>query len=183
MSARPRSTAGEGGRADQPRCRVDARPNALTRANVDALLAGADVVVDGSDNFATRLSCPTRTSPQIPLVSAAIGQFQARSAPFRGWEAGQPCYRCFVGDAFDADDCDNCAEVGVLGALAGIVGSWAAMEAIRVIVPFGEEQAGKLHIFDGLTPTMRTMRIPKDPSCKGCARLADRRKACPSRQG
>ena len=53
-----------------------------------------------------------------------------------------------------------------------MMGSWAAMEAIRVIVPFGEEQAGNLHIFDGLTPTMRTMRIPKDPDCKACGNVS-----------
>lgn len=141
----------------------------VTRDNVDALLAGADVVVDGSDNFATRLAVSDATVRlKIPLVSAAIGQFQGQIGTFFGWREGAPCYRCFVGDAHDADDCDSCSEVGVLGALCGIIGSWAAMEAIRVIVPFGEEQVGKLHIFDGLTPTMRTMRIPKDADCRAC---------------
>ncbi|TXC68335.1 molybdopterin-synthase adenylyltransferase MoeB [Sphingorhabdus soli] len=141
----------------------------VTRDNVDALLAGADVVVDGSDNFATRLVVSDATVRlEIPLVSAAIGQFQGQIGTFSGWREGAPCYRCFVGDAHDADDCDSCSEVGVLGALCGMMGSWAAMEAIRVIVPFGEDQTGKLHIFDGLTPMMRTMRIPKDADCRAC---------------
>ncbi len=141
----------------------------VTRENVDALLAGADVVVDGSDNFATRLVVSDATLRlRIPLVSAAIGQFHGQIGTFAGWEDGKPCYRCFVGDAHDADDCDSCSEVGVLGAMVGMMGSWAAMEAIRVLVPFGEDQAGKLHIFDGLTPTMRTMRIPKDADCRAC---------------
>jgi adenylyltransferase/sulfurtransferase len=111
------------------------------------------------------------TRARVPLVSAAIGQFQAQVGTFRGWEADKPCYRCFVGDAFDTEDCDTCSELGVLGAMAGIAGSQAAMEAIRQIVGFGDEAAGRVHIFDGLKPTMRAVRIPKDPDCAGCRGL------------
>ena len=145
---------------------VDAR---LAGDNVAELLAGVDLVLDGSDNFATRLVVSDHcTRTHIPLVSAAIGQFQAQIGTFRGWEADKPCYRCFVGDAFDADDCDSCSELGVLGAMVGIAGSWAAMEAIRQIAGFGADQAGKLHIFEGLAPSLRTIRIVKDPACSGC---------------
>src|SRR3954468_10839579 len=141
----------------------------VTATNVAGLLAGADLVLDGSDNFATRLIVSDRcTAARIPLVSAAIGQFQAQIGTFRGWEDGKPCYRCFVGDAFDAEDCDTCSELGVLGAMAGIAGSFAALEAIRAITSFGDDTAGKLHIFDGLAPAMRTIRIAKDPACSGC---------------
>jgi adenylyltransferase/sulfurtransferase len=141
----------------------------LTAANVPDLLAGAEVVLDGSDNFATRLVVSDYcTAARIPLVSAAIGQFQAQVGTWRGWEAGRPCYRCFVGDAFDAEDCDSCAELGVLGAMAGIAGSWAALEAIRQIVGFGDEAVGKVHVFDGLRPALRTLRIAKDPACRSC---------------
>jgi molybdopterin-synthase adenylyltransferase len=142
----------------------------LTRDNVAELLGGVDLVLDGSDNFATRLVVSDHcTAARLPLVSAAIGQFQAQVGTFRGWEADKPCYRCFVGDAFDAEDCDSCSELGVLGAMVGIAGSWAAMEAIRQIVGFGADQAGKLHIFDGLEPRLRTIRIVKDPACSACA--------------
>ncbi len=142
----------------------------LTADNVAELIGEVDLVLDGCDNFATRLAVSDHcTAARIPLVSAAIGRFQAQIGTFRGWEADRPCYRCFVGDAFDADDCDTCAELGVLGAMAGIAGSFAAMEAIRALVDFGDEAAGKLHIFDGLRPAMRTVRIAKDPACKGCA--------------
>lgn len=141
----------------------------LGAADAAALLAGADVVVDGSDNFATRLAVSdAATAARIPLVSAAIGQFQAQIGTFRGWEEGRPCYRCYVGDAFDAEDCDTCSELGVLGAMTGLAGSWAALEAIRALVPFGEDPAGKLHIFDGLAPKLRTIRIAKDPGCRAC---------------
>ncbi len=138
--------------------------------NVAQLLDGSGLVLDGSDNFATRLAVSDHcTRARIPLVSAAIGQFQAQIGTFRGWEPDKPCYRCFVGDAFDAEDCDSCSELGVLGAMAGIAGSWAAMEAIRAITGFGDDPAGKLHIFDGLKPGMRTLRIVKDPRCRGCS--------------
>jgi adenylyltransferase/sulfurtransferase len=141
----------------------------LTKGNVADLLAGANLILDGSDNFATRLVVSDHaTARRIPLVTAAIGQFQAQVGTFRGWEEARPCYRCFVGDAFDAEDCDSCSELGVLGAMAGIAGSFAALEAIRAIAGFGADAAGKLHIFEGLAPAMRTIRIVKDPACKGC---------------
>ncbi|HEV2079771.1 MAG TPA: HesA/MoeB/ThiF family protein [Allosphingosinicella sp.] len=141
----------------------------LDSGNVAELLAGSDLVIDGSDNFATRLIVSDHsTRARIPLVSAAIGQFQAQIGTFLGWEEGKPCYRCFVGDAFDAEDCDTCSELGVLGAMGGLAGSFAALEAIRHIAGFGDEAAGKLHIFDGLKPAMRTIRIVKDPACSGC---------------
>jgi adenylyltransferase/sulfurtransferase len=153
-----------------PDVRVDGRRERLAPANVAALLDGAHVVLDGSDNFATRLIVSDHaTAARIPLVSAAIGQFQAQVGTFCGWEAGAPCYRCFVGDAFDAEDCDTCSALGVLGAMAGIAGSFAALEAVRRLLGFGQDQTGRLHIFEGLVPAMRTIRIVKDPACKGCA--------------
>jgi molybdopterin/thiamine biosynthesis adenylyltransferase len=152
-----------------PDVRVDARRARLGPANVAALLEGADLILDGSDNFATRLIVSDHaTAVRTPLVSAAIGQFQAQIGTFRGWEDSAPCYRCFVGDAFDAEDCDTCSELGVLGAMAGIAGTFAALEAVRQIVGFGQNAVGKLHLFDGLAPAMRTIRIAKDPACSGC---------------
>lgn len=142
----------------------------LAPDNVAALIGATDLVLDGSDNFATRLAVSDHcTAARIPLVSVALGQFQGQLGTFRGWEADKPCYRCFVGDAFDAEDCDTCSEQGVLGAMAGLMGSWAAMEAVRVLTGFGPDPAGKLHVMDGLMPTLRTIRLPKDPGCRGCS--------------
>lgn len=150
--------------------RFVARPVRLTPANVAELLGGSDVVLDGCDNFATRLVVSDHcTQARIPLVSAAIGQFQGQVGTFRGWEADKPCYRCFVGDAFDAEDCDSCAELGVLGAMAGLVGSWAALEVIRAITRFGPDPAGVVHIIDGVSSAVRSIRIAKDLACRGCA--------------
>lgn len=152
-----------------PDVAVNAIRTRIGAGNAAELLESADVIIDGSDNFATRLVvADTAHNLRIPLVSAAIGQFHGQIGTFRGWEEGKPCYRCFVGDAHDADDCDSCSEVGVLGAMVGLMGSFAAMEAIRTLSGFGEDQAGKLHIFDGLMPGMRTIRLPKDPACSTC---------------
>ncbi len=152
-----------------PDCTIVTMRDRITRDNAATLLAGADVIVDGSDNFMTRLAVSdTATQLKIPLVSAAIGQFHGQIGTWRGWEDDKPCYRCFVGDAHDPDDCDSCSEVGVLGAMVGLMGSFAAMEAVRALWPFGDNAAGKLHIFDGLAPAMRTIKMPKDPGCSGC---------------
>jgi adenylyltransferase/sulfurtransferase len=145
----------------------------LTRDNAAELIGSVDLVLDGCDNFATRLAVSDHcTRARLPLISAALGQFQGQIGTFRGWEPGQPCYRCFVGDAFDADDCDTCSEQGVLGAMAGLIGSWAAMEAVRAITGFEPDTAGKVHVFDGIAPTLRTIRIPKDPACRSCGQPA-----------
>jgi molybdopterin/thiamine biosynthesis adenylyltransferase len=134
--------------------------------NAQSLLADHDLVIDGSDNFATRLAVNDAcVGLGIPLLSAAAVQFQGQVGLFRA----KPCYRCFVGDAFDADDCDNCAELGVLGALTGTVGSFAALLALNRIVGAGSNQVGQLHLFDGEKLEWRTIRIPPDPGCRTCS--------------
>lgn len=134
--------------------------------NVDAILSGHDLIIDGTDNFATRLIVSDASVRlAIPLISAAAQQFQGQVALFRG----RPCYRCFVGDAFDADDCDTCAELGVFGALTGTVGNFAALLAIRALVGIAPDAAGTLHLFDGLSLNWRQIRIAADPACKACA--------------
>jgi adenylyltransferase/sulfurtransferase len=133
--------------------------------NAKQLLSGQDLVIDGSDNFATRLAVSDAcVALAIPLISAAAVQFQGQVGLF----TAKPCYRCFVGDAFDADDCDNCAELGVLGALTGTVGSFAALLAINAIVGIGGEQACQLHLLDGEALAWRSIRIPADPGCRAC---------------
>ncbi len=156
-----------------PDVAVDVSAQRIGPDNAAGFVEGATVVLDGSDNFATRLAVSDAcTKARVPLVSAAIGQFQVQVGTWRGWEADKPCYRCFVGDAFDADDCDTCAELGVLGAMAGLAGTFAALEVVRAIAPFGPDPSGRLHLFNGLTPEMRSIRIVKDPSCRACGQPA-----------
>ncbi|WP_206520322.1 HesA/MoeB/ThiF family protein [Altererythrobacter sp. BO-6] len=149
----------------------------ITAENAGDLIADADLVLDGTDNFATRLAVSDAcVVAGIPLLSAAVGRFQGQVGAFAGHLPDQACYRCFVGDAFDAEDCDTCAEDGMLGAMAGWAGSFAAMQAVRVLLDgvstFGDPQWGKLHVLDGMAPGMRTLRIAKDPACKACGSTA-----------
>ena len=134
--------------------------------NAARLLEGHDLIIDGSDNFATRLAVSDAcVALGIPLLSAAAVQFQGQVALFRA----RPCYRCFVGDAFDAEDCDNCAELGVLGALPVAVGGFAALLALQTIVGLASDKAGSLHLFDGEKMAWRTISIPPDPACRTCS--------------
>ena len=147
----------------------------VTADNAASVIAGADLVLDGCDNFATRLAVSDAcVAACVPLLSAAVGRFQGQVGAFAGHLADQACYRCYVGDAFDADDCDTCAEDGMLGAMAGWAGTFAALQAIRVLLApvggMGDPQWGKLHLLDGLKPGMRTLSVAKDPGCKACSR-------------
>ncbi|WP_242097000.1 molybdopterin-synthase adenylyltransferase MoeB [Sphingomonas sp. CROZ-RG-20F-R02-07] len=137
-------------------------------ANAATLLAGVDVVLDGCDNFATRFAVADAAfAAHIPLVSAAVGQFEGQLGVYRGWEPVLPCYRCFVGETPERAE-TSCAEDGVLGPVTGILGSLAALEVMRAIAPFGDEAAGKLLLVDLLALRFRTLRLPKDPGCAGC---------------
>jgi molybdopterin/thiamine biosynthesis adenylyltransferase len=145
----------------------------VTPDNARELIRGASLVLDGCDNFATRLAVSDAcVAEAVPLVSGAVGRFQGQVAAFAGHLPGQSCYRCFVGDAFDAEDCDSCAEDGMLGAMAGWVGTFAALQTVRVLLEgvssLGDPQWGKLHLLDGLKPELRTLTISKDRECRGC---------------
>ncbi len=152
----------------------------LDADNAETLLRHSDVIIDGCDNFATRLIVnDTATKLRIPLVSAAVGQFEGQLSVFRGWEAGKPCYRCLVGnDPARAEA--SCAEQGVLGALTGVMGSLATLEAIRAIVSFGEDSAGKLLIADLMSLRFRTLTVPADPACAVCAAALEAAEQCPA---
>ncbi|MFC4294072.1 HesA/MoeB/ThiF family protein [Novosphingobium tardum] len=156
---------------------VDLIDRRIDPANAGSAIAGADLVLDGTDNFATRLAVSDAcVSEGVPLLSAAVGRFQGQVGAFAGHLPDQPCYRCFVGDAFDAEDCDSCADDGMLGAMAGIVGTLAALQATRVLLEgvsaLGDPQFGRLHLFEGLVPSLRAMSIAKDPACRACSTRA-----------
>ena len=145
----------------------------ITAQNAGELVAGADLVLDGTDNFATRLAVSDAcVRAGVPLLSAAVGRFQGQVGAFAGHLPAQSCYRCFVGDAFDAEDCDTCAEDGMLGAMAGWVATFAAMQAVRILLDgvsaFGRSDWSKVYLLDGLSPATRGFSIAKDPACSGC---------------
>ncbi|TMM47207.1 HesA/MoeB/ThiF family protein [Qipengyuania marisflavi] len=145
----------------------------IDAGNAGEMVTGANLVLDGTDNFATRLAISDAcVRAGTPLLSAAVGRFQGQVGAFAGHLPGHACYRCFVGDAFDAEDCDSCAEDGVLGAMVGWVGTFAALQAVRVLLSgvsaLGDPQWGRVHLLDGLSPAMRNFTIAKDPACAAC---------------
>lgn len=145
----------------------------IGQANAAALVAGADLVLDGTDTFATRLTVADAcVDGGVPLLSAAVGRFQGQIGAFRGHLAAESCYRCFVGDAFDAEDCDSCAEDGMLGAMAGWIGTFAALQAVKALLDGTGSLPGpgwgRVHLLDGLTPALRSFAIAKDPACRAC---------------
>lgn len=154
-----------------PHVRIETHDARLTADNGAALLAGADVIADGSDNFATRLIVSDQSvALRIPLVSAAVGSFDGQLGVFRGWEQDKPCYRCFVGaDPQMAER--SCADQGVLGALTGVMGTLQALEVIREITGFGPSRAGRLMFYDARAGRMRDIALPKDEKCPSCAAI------------
>lgn len=151
-----------------PDVEIAARRIRIDTENACEAIAGADVVLDGCDNFATRFAvADAALAARIPLVSAAVGEFEGQVGMFRGWEDDKPCYRCFTGADPERAGV-SCSEQGVLGALTGVIGSTAALEAMRAIIGFGEDSAGKILLVDTLALRFRTLRLPKDPACPAC---------------
>jgi len=139
----------------------------ISEENAAGLIAGYDLVCDGSDNFATRFAVHDACfRAKVPLVSAAILRFDGQLATWRGYEPDKPCYRCLFREIPPEEQ--TCAQDGVLGALAGVMGSLQATEAIKELLGIGETMAGRLLIYDGLAATFRTVRVRPDPGCPLC---------------
>jgi molybdopterin/thiamine biosynthesis adenylyltransferase len=142
---------------------IEAADERLTPDNARWLLDGCDVVIDGTDDFGTRLATNAAcVAGGLSLVSGALGRWSGQVGVF----AGRPCYRCLVAET--PPDAETCARVGVVGALAGVVGSMAALETIKLITGAGEALTGRLLIYDGLAGTARTVAVARDPTCRVC---------------
>lgn len=142
----------------------------LDDAVAETLLADANLILDGCDNFETRLAVNRASvARRIPLLSAAIGAFDGQVALYEGWRADRPCYACLVGSDPDREGI-NCAEAGVMGALAGMIGTMAALEAVRALTGWGQSLSGRLAIIDMLDRRWREVGIAKDPGCAICQR-------------
>jgi molybdopterin/thiamine biosynthesis adenylyltransferase len=127
----------------------------------------ADVVLDCSDNFATRFAVNTAcVKNRTPLVSGAAIRMEGQLAVFDSRKAGSPCYHCLYKEGEEADQ--TCSENGVLSPVVGIIGSLQALEALKLILSLGETLTGRLLAFDGLTLEWRTLKLQRDPACKTC---------------
>jgi len=160
--------AADAARRINPHVEAVAMAERLDAGNAEALLAGAGLILDGCDNFATRLAVnAAAVALHIPLLSAAIGAFEGQVALYEGWRADSPCYACLVGDDPDRPGI-NCAEQGVMGALAGMVGTMAALEAVRALTGWGRALTGRLTILDMLDRRWREVAVAKEPECPIC---------------
>ncbi|MBI3275919.1 MAG: molybdopterin-synthase adenylyltransferase MoeB [Methylocystis sp.] len=152
-----------------PLVKVEGRPFRLDGDNARSLIAGYDVVADGSDNFATRyLVSDACFFEKKPLVTAAVGGFDASLTTLRPFEndaAGQPnpTYRCLFPGPPPDSGAPACEEAGVLGALTGVVGAMMALEVVREIVGFGEGLVGRLLLIDARAMRFETVRYAYDP--------------------
>lgn len=167
-------SASDHARAINPDTHVNRHATRLTAANAMELIKNYDIVLDGSDNFATRfLVNDACFLAERPLVSAAVGQFDGQLAVFKAHErpAGArvyPCYRCIYPEAPPPGTVPSCTEAGILGALTGVMGTLQALEALKEIVGIGDTLAGRLTLYDGLGATFRTVKVKPDPECALC---------------
>jgi len=140
----------------------------LTLGNAEDIVAGYDLVCDGSDNFDTRyLVNVTCARLGIPLVAGAIGQWDGQLSLYDPARGG-PCYACIFPDRPAQGLAPSCAEAGVVGALPGVVGSLMAMEVIKHVCGAGETLRGRLLVYDALSAETRTLKLRRDAGCAVC---------------
>ena len=154
-----------------PRTRIEGLTERVTSNNIEDLLDGADVVIDGADNFPARyLLNDACVKLQKPLVYGAVHRFEGQVSVFdAGRQRGiAPCYRCLFPQPPPADAAPNCSEAGVLGVLPGVIGMLQATEALKLILGIGEPLVGRLLLFDALAMRFRKTRLAPDPECPVC---------------
>ena len=140
----------------------------LDEGRLAETIAGVDVVIDGTDNFAVRYAINKACFAQRkPLVSGAAIRMEGQVAVFDPRRADSPCYQCLYADA--ADVVLNCAENGVAAPLVGIVGSIQAMEAIKVVAGVGDTLTGYVLYLDAKRMELRKLKLSRDPNCPTCA--------------
>ncbi len=146
---------------------------ALNAENIDALLPQFDLILDGSDNFATRfLVADACVKHKKPLIYGAVLRFEGQVSVFLGTSDSSgtaPCYRCLFPEAPPPEHAPSCAQAGVLGVVPGVIGTLQATEAIKLITGIGTPLSGRLLMFDAKTTRFREVRIPRDPHCPACA--------------
>ena len=161
-------------KALDPQIDVEAIVTRLESANAEQLIAGADVVLDGTDSFEARFNVNRAChNLGIPLVSGAVGRWDGQIGVFasgrtKGLPSDQrvPCYQCWVPET--PPDADTCAQMGVVGALTGVIGTMMALEAIKIIAFAGTPLIGRMLFYDGLNAIARTLTLNRDKTCPVC---------------
>ena len=151
-----------------PDIRIEPLEERASPERLLALVRGADVVLDCSDNFATRHALNRAcVAHRKPLVSGAGIRFDGQIAVFDLRRDDAPCYHCLFAEESEAQE-ERCATMGVFAPLVGIVGAMQAMEAIKLVAGVGETLAGRLMLFDALASRWHEVRLARDPGCRVC---------------
>jgi len=152
-----------------PDIRIEALEERAGAERLVGLVRGADIVLDCSDNFATRHALNRAcVAERKPLVSGAGIRFDGQVAVFDLRREDAPCYNClFADDAMELEE--RCATLGVFAPLVGMIGTFQALEAIKLAAGVGESLAGRLMLFDALASRWHEVRLARDPHCRVCA--------------
>jgi molybdopterin/thiamine biosynthesis adenylyltransferase len=154
--------------AINPEVRVLTRSERVGLSELTPLAVAADVIVDCSDNFATRHAVNRAcVAARKPLVSGAAIRFDGQVAVFDTREPQNPCYHCLFGETDEFEE-TRCATLGVFAPLVGIVGATQAAEALKILAPAGRTLAGRLLLLDALTMEWREVRVTRDAQCPVC---------------
>jgi adenylyltransferase/sulfurtransferase len=158
--------------AVNPEVRIVPVAKRVGDAELAALVVAADVVLDCTDNFATRHAINRAcVAARTPLVSGAAIRFDGQLAVFDTRDDDAPCYHCLFGEGDDLEE-TRCATMGVFAPLVGIVGATQAAEALKLVAGVGRSLAGRLLLIDALAMEWREVRVPRDPACSICSHRA-----------
>ena len=161
-----------------PHVVVDAIAARVDPANSGDLLAGHDIVLDGTDNLAARYAINDAcVRLGIPYVFGSVFRFEGQVSVF--WAGRGPCYRCLHPDEPSQGDLPDCATAGVLGVLPGLVGSLQALEAMKLVLAVGDPLLGRLLLLDGRTLAFREIALRADPQCRTCGSPGEIRSPAP----
>lgn len=150
-----------------PEVKVNCINQQLEQNELETLLADVNLLVDATDNFATRFMINRACyNTRTPLVSGAAIRMEGQVSVFDFQKPDCPCYRCLYDEQGEEDT--SCSENGVMAPMVGMIGSIQAMEAIKLLTGYGETLTGKLLITDAMYQEWRTMKFNKDPACPVC---------------
>jgi sulfur-carrier protein adenylyltransferase/sulfurtransferase len=154
-------------RALNPEIRVEAHEEMLTADNVERLIAGYDLILDGTDTFETRYTLnDAAVRARIPVVHASVFRFEGQLTVFRPFEG--PCYRCLYPTPPPPELAPGCSVAGVLGVVPGTMGILQATEALKLLLGIGDPLVGRLLIYDALDATFQELKLRRDPACPAC---------------
>lgn len=150
-------------------CGVEVLPRRLSGEELKTAVAGADIVLDCSDNFATRHALnEASVQGRVPLVSGAAIRFDGQVSSFDPRREDSACYHCLFPNAADPEE-ERCAVMGIFAPVVGIIGAMQASEAIRLLAGIGNPLVGRLLLYDGLIQEWQQLRLVRDPNCPVCS--------------